>query len=184
MGNCCPTRTRRRIHQLPSRSSRQLEPISISLVAKKSDSIDHLELNEDSGTDIDHSSVDYDLEGYKAVIACHNKLVTALATDYLTVAGTLLARGFVSEEVPAKMLLPYSTPIEKATILITAIRERIKVAPQQFPVLLNILSEHASTECVVKVLQSAYQGEIESCIFLCNIMHAVCSCIIMLVQLQ
>ena len=165
MGNCCPTRTRRRIHQLPSRSYRPI-------VTKESDSTDHLELNEDSGTDIDHSSVDN--EGYKAVIACHNKLVTALATDYLTVAGTLLARGFVSEELPAKMLLPHSTPIEKATILITAVRERIKVAPQQFPVLLSILSEHASTECVVKLLQSTYQGEIKSCIF-CAILCMQCA---------
>ena len=78
-----------------------------------------------------HSNTDN--EGYKAMLACHAKLVTALATDYLTIAGVLLAQGFISDEISAKMLLLSSTPNEKATILVTAVREKIKIAPQQFP---------------------------------------------------
>ena len=99
-------------------------------------------------------------KAYKAMLICHDKLVTALATDYLNVAGFLLARGFISDEISAKMLLPSSTPNEKATILVTAVREMIKNAPQQFPELMEILSEHTSTKLIVKSLQSAYQGEL------------------------
>ena len=159
MGNCLSRPTRRsREHSITS-VNKKSDSTHQTLSSSEEDRSTHLqEINEDSGTIVCHSNVDN--EGYKAILACHNKLVTALATDYLTIAGALLACGFVSEEVPAKMLLPSSTPIEKATILITAVRERIKIAPQQFPVLLNILSEHASTECMVKLLQSAYQGEI------------------------
>ena len=169
MGNCLSrsrTTLTRREGQLQARSSHQLESISISpaVVNKKNDSIHHtlptsdlLELSEDSGTDVCHSNVDN--EGYKAMLTCHDKLVTALATDYLTIAGALLAHGFVSEEVSAKMLLPSSTPNEKATVIVTAVRERIKIAPQHFMELVKIFSEHTSTKCVVSLLQSTYQGE-------------------------
>ena len=94
------------------------------------------------------------------MLACHDKLVTALAMDCLNIAGVLLAQGFISDEISAKMLLTSSTPNEKATILVIAVREKIKIARQQFPELMNIFSEHTSTKCIAKLLQSAYQGDI------------------------
>ena len=107
-----------------------------------------------------HSSIKN--EANKAMLTCHDKLVTALATDYLNVAGFLLARGFITDEISAKMLPTSSTPNEKASTLVTAVREMIKNhdAPQQFPELMEILSEHTSTKWIVKSLQSAYQGEL------------------------
>ena len=57
------------------------------------------------------------------------------------------------------MLLPYSTPNEKANILVTAVREKIKLVPQQFPELVKLFSENNSVKCIVKSLQSAYQRE-------------------------
>ena len=98
-------------------------------------------------------------EAFKAMVTCHNQLVTTLATDYLNVAGLLLAQGFISDEVSAKMLLPSSTPNEKATTLIAAVRERIKITPQRYPELVKLFSEHSSTKCIVNLLQSAYQGK-------------------------
>ena len=163
MDNCLSRPTRRSRERSITSVYKKGDSTHQTLSSSEEDRSTHLqEINEDSGgTNVCHSDVDN--EGYKTMLACHDKLVTALATDYLTIAGALLARGFVSEEIPAKMLLPSSTPIEKATILITAVRERIKIDPQQFPVLLNILSEHVSMECMVKLLQSAYQGEILYC---------------------
>ena len=170
MGNCIsqPTSTRSD-RQVQRKPSRQVDPISISRVNKGDDSTHHsdalptsgsahlLELPEDNVTNLCHSNVDN--EGYKAMLACHDKLVTALATDYLSIAGVLLAHGFVSEEVFAKMLLPSLTPTEKATVVVTAVRERIKNAPQNFPEVVKIFSEHTSTTCVVNLLQSSYRGE-------------------------
>ena len=99
-------------------------------------------------------------EAYKAILTCHDKLVTALATDHLNIAGLLLAKEFISDEVFDRMLLPYSTPNEKAAILVTAVREKIKLAPQQFQELMELFSEHSSAKYIVKSLQSAYQGEL------------------------
>ena len=127
------------------------------------------ELSEECDTNVCHSNIDN--EGYKAMLACHDKLVTAIATDYLTIAGILLACGFISEEVSSKMLLPSSTPTEKATILVTAMRERIKIAPQHFSELVRILSRNTSTECIVSLLQSTYQGKIGCSLIRC--LHAL-----------
>lgn len=101
---------------------------------------------------------------YNAMITHHSKLVAAVTTEYLTLAGVLLSHEFISNEIHAEMLLPSSTPNKKATILVTAVTERIKIAPQQFLELMKIFSEHTSTKCMVELLQhSANQGEIMSC---------------------
>ena len=101
-------------------------------------------------------------EACKAMLTCHDKLITSLANDYLNIAGLLLAREFISDELSAKMLLPSLTPKEKATFPVTAIREKIKLDPQmlQFTELMKLFSIHDSTKCIVSLLQSAYKGEV------------------------
>ena len=195
MGSCLSRTTlTRRERQLQARSSCQLDSISVSTVNKKGDSTHQIlltieedrsthlsELSIDSGTNICHSNVQLDNEGYKAMLACHDKVVAALAMDYLTIAGALLTREFVSEEVFSKMLLPSSTPYEKGAILVTAAREGIKIAPQRFLELVKIFSEHTSTKSVVNLLQSAYQGESETLICML-IMHVCMLCNNYLIQ--
>ena len=113
MGNCLSRQTRRE-RQDTARSSHQLDSIAISSANQIDDSTHHVALPtathllELSDTNVCHSNIDK--EGYKAMLDCHDKLVTAIATDYLTIAGALLSHRFVSEEVYAKMLLPSSTP--------------------------------------------------------------------------
>ena len=63
-------------------------------------------------------------------LACNDKLVSALSPDPCTTAGILMAKGFIPYEIHAKMLLTSLTSHEKATILVTAIMEKIKVAPK------------------------------------------------------
>ena len=46
---------------------------------------------------------------YKAMIHCHDKLVTALSTDIITISGVLLAKEFIPSEISNKMLLPNFT---------------------------------------------------------------------------
>ena len=43
---------------------------------------------------------------FKAIIHCHDKLVTALSTDILSISGILLANEFIPSEVSSRMLLP------------------------------------------------------------------------------
>ena len=78
---------------------------------------------------VTRTSVDSSEPAYKAIQRCHDKLVTALSTNILRISGILLAQDFVSEEVHDKVLLPTSTPEEKATDLVVALRTKIKLVP-------------------------------------------------------
>ena len=61
---------------------------------------------------------------------------------------------FISDDI---FLHPSSIPQEKATILVSAIREKIKTAPKRFPELVRVFSEQAPTKDVAEMLKSAYQ---------------------------
>ena len=80
---------------------------------------------------------------YKAMIHCHDKLVTA---DYLTISGVLLSREFIPEEIHNKMLGTNFTSQEKATIVVNTVTDKIKIAPKQFDELIKIFSEQMCTK--------------------------------------
>ena len=97
---------------------------------------------------------------YTAVMACHDKLVSSLSPDPVTIAGILLSNGFIPNEIHAKMLLPSSTPHEKANILVTAVSEKIMVTPKRFYDLIKIFLELTWTRDIAEILQSTYQGKL------------------------
>ena len=106
-----------------------------------------------SATSSSASVVDASLEpAYKAIIRCHDKLVTALSTDILSISGILVAKEFVPAELSSKILLPNLTAQEKATILVIAITEKIKLVPNRFQELIQIISEQSCTKDIVKSL--------------------------------
>ena len=85
---------------------------------------------------------------YKAMIRSHDKLVTALSTDLLSVTGVLVANEFVPAEILNEMLSP-STPQEKATRLVIAVTEKIKLVPSRFQELIKILSAQMCTKDII-----------------------------------
>ena len=95
---------------------------------------------------------------YKAIINCHDKLVAAISADPLGIAGTLLAKSFIPPHVEERMRLADKTDRDKATILVEAIRDKIKIAPKRIDELIRILSEQEWTKDIKKILQSVYQG--------------------------
>ena len=95
---------------------------------------------------------------HQMMLRFNDKLITALSTDPLGIAGISLAKGLIPEHTEAQMH-QRSTPREKATILVTAIRQRIEISPKRFHEFLNILSEQAWTEDIVEVLQSCISPE-------------------------
>ena len=115
-------------------------------------------LSVSAGSDADtNASVDLRLSSesaYKAMIHCHDKLVTALSTDILSMSGILVANEFVPAEVSSKMFLSTLTPQEKTTSLVIAITEKIKLAPDRFQNLINIFTEQSCTKDVVTQLSS------------------------------
>ena len=96
---------------------------------------------------------------YKTLIRCHDKLVTALSTDILSISETLVANEFVPAELSGKMVIPSSTPQEKAIILVNAVIDKIKIAPKRFRELMKIFSEQACTKDIVKQLSSRIRYE-------------------------
>ena len=113
----------------------------------------------DSFTDVHQpGKVVIENKGHTAMIQLHEKLVTAISIDVLNIAGILLSKEFISEEVEEKARLPSSTPKERATILVTALRNKIKVAPELFQELIEIFSQQTSTKEIVKMLQFVDQG--------------------------
>ena len=120
--------------------------------AHTSDTNDHSDdKSEQSHAD---SSPQTSIAHYKAIIRCHDKLVTALSTDILSISGILLAKEIISEETHSKMLLSSSTPKQKATDLVIAITEKIKLVPDQFQELISVFSEQTFTKDIVPSLTS------------------------------
>ena len=101
------------------------------------------------------ASVELSLEPtYKAIVHCHDKLVTALSTDILSISNILFAKEFIPDEMFKKMLLPTLSQQERATILVIAITEKIKLVPNRFQELIKIFSEQTCTKDIVTSLTS------------------------------
>ena len=96
----------------------------------------------------------------KAILMRTHDLMLALSNEPVRVAGILLGKELVSEETMSKMLIVSYTPTDKATILIEAVRNNIKLTPSKFPELLEILSEVTCAKVVVESLHSTYQSEL------------------------
>ena len=92
-------------------------------------------------------------EPHQVMLRCNDKLITALSADPQGIAGVLLAKGLIPENTEAQVRL-CSTPREKATILVTTARQRIKIAPKRFHDFLDILSKQEWTKDIFEILQS------------------------------
>ena len=90
---------------------------------------------------------------HQVMLRCNDKLITALSLDPQGIAEVLLAKGLIPENTEAQVR-QYSTPREKATILVTTVRQRIEVAPKQFQELLDILSKQEWTKDILEILKS------------------------------
>ena len=123
------------------------------------------------GSESDHNSEDVSVsdtstddncesKAYKAIIRYHNKLVIALSNDIIAISGALLANDFIPDAVSSKMLLQAFTPQEKATILLNAITNKIKLAPQRFDDLMKCFSEQQCTKDIVGSLYSQISREL------------------------
>ena len=89
---------------------------------------------------------------HQVMLRCNDKLITALSLDPQGIAGVLLAKGLIPENTEAQVR-QCSTPHEKATILVTTVRQRIKIAPKRFQEFLDILSQQEWTKDIFEILQ-------------------------------
>ena len=93
------------------------------------------------------------IDPHQVMLRCNDKLTTALSADPQGIAGILLAKGLIPENTEAQVR-QCSTPREKATILVTTVRQRIEIAPKRFQEFLDILSKQEWTKDIFEILQS------------------------------
>ena len=86
------------------------------------------------------------------LVQCNEKLVTALSSDPLGTANALFSSDFIRENTLDKMQLPSTTPKEKATELVIAIRATVKNKPQRFRELIEILRRDPYNSDIVEIL--------------------------------
>ena len=87
-------------------------------------------------------------EPHQVMLCCNDKLITALSLDPQGIAEVLLAKGLIPENTEAQVRQS-STPREKATILVTTVRQRIEIAPKRFQEFLDILSKQEWTKDIM-----------------------------------
>ena len=93
------------------------------------------------------------IDPHQIMLRCNDKLITALSLDPQGIAEVLLAKGLIPENTEAQVR-QCSTSREKATILVTTVRQRIEIAPKRFQEFFDILSKQEWTKDIMKVLQS------------------------------
>lgn len=93
------------------------------------------------------------------ILNYQDQLINAISVDTQKVAEILQECEFISDENFGKSLRPSATPQEKATILVTAVREKIKNDQKRFPDLIRVFSEQALTKDIAEMLQSAYHNK-------------------------
>ena len=99
----------------------------------------------------------------KSILKQTPELTTALSNDSLGVAGILLSKELICDEVYSEMLIDSYTPAKKAAILIRAVRNTIEITPVKFQWFLEILSgQRVCAKEVVERLRSTYQSELTS----------------------
>lgn len=100
----------------------------------------------------------------RTMVQCSKKLILAISADPRTIAGTLYQMGVISDEINDKMLLPTSTSQEKAAILVSAVRDAVKVNPSRFLDFVDILTRESWTKDIVAELKSTHQTNLGICI--------------------
>ena len=92
----------------------------------------------------------------QTILIYQDQLINVISPDVVRIAGILMEYDFISDEIFGKLFHPSSTPQEKATVLVNAVREKIKTVPKRFPELIRVFSEQAPTKDIAEMLQTAY----------------------------
>ena len=93
----------------------------------------------------------------KTLLECNDKLITALSSNPVGTAGALVAKGLITTNIEAEMLLPAIANHNKATKLAISVRDMVRPNPKNYHVFVDVLSEEPANDDIVKILDSTYQ---------------------------
>ena len=91
---------------------------------------------------------------HQVMLRYNDELVTALSLDPQGMSRILLAKGLIPEYTEAQMRQSSGTSCEKAAILVSTIRQVVKISPKKIHVFLDILSEQAWMKDMTEELRS------------------------------
>ena len=98
-------------------------------------------------------------EPHQIMLHYNDKLITALSLDPQGISRVLLAKGLIPEHTEAQMQQGSGTLCEKAAILVTTVRQVIKMSPKRFHAFLDILAEQALMKDITEELKSCIGHE-------------------------
>ena len=96
---------------------------------------------------------------HQIMLRYNDKLITALSLDPQGISRILLAKGLIPEHTEVQMQQGSGTSCDKAAILVTTVRQVIKMSPKRFHAFLDILTEQALMEDIVEELKSCIGQE-------------------------
>ena len=98
-------------------------------------------------------------EPHQIMLRYNDKLITALSLDPQGISRILLAKGLIPEHMEAQMQQGSGTSCDKAAILVTTVRQVIKMTPKRFHAFLDILAEQVLMKDIVEELKSCMGHE-------------------------
>ena len=98
-------------------------------------------------------------EPHQIMLRYNDKLITALSLDPQGISRILLAKGLIPEHTEAQMQQGSGISCEKAAILVTTVRQVIKMSPKRFHAFLDILAEQTLMKDIAEQLKSCIDHE-------------------------
>jgi hypothetical protein len=92
---------------------------------------------------------------YDAIVSCNDKLATTLSLEPLSIATALVAKGIIPENTEAETRNPFYTPLQKASILLEAVRGKVKTSPRSLHEFIRILSQQPWSRDAAEALHAS-----------------------------
>ena len=88
---------------------------------------------------------------------CYYELVTALSNNVLETSQALYSRNIIPESIVQKMLLISSIPDAKASELISAVTNVVKINSDKYHDFMDVLRENPIHNDIISILNTAYK---------------------------
>ena len=108
-----------------------------------------------------YQNLDPEQAYYDAIISCNDKLAATLSLEPLSIAIALVARGIISENTEAETRNPFYTPLQKASILLAAVRNKVKTSPRSRHEFIRILSQQPWARDAAEALHASFLSKYE-----------------------
>ena len=97
---------------------------------------------------------------YDAIVSCNATLATTLSLEPLSIATALVAKGIIPENTEAETRNPFYTSLQKASILLAAVRSKVKTSPRSLHEFIKILSQQPWSRDAAEALHASFLSKL------------------------